>query len=163
MSGLQLVAEAAGAGHLPALRELGLRDGQLRSNDMSTLEDEGAEGEEAAWLRTVVQCCAKLRHLDVRGCVGSCGHAPAPGLAEVERLQSLHCGFLLPALFGSGSGSSHGPTAEGLCIPSRLVELRLGLGARVNDAHLCALAASSSASSLKTLELAYSVRTTPLS
>lgn len=145
-SGLELVAEAAEAGHLPALVELGLRDGQVRG----TGTDDAAmtTRDQESWLQTVLSCCSRLKHIDVRGCVG--GGGVLADNTELEKsllsLRSCSAGFLLHVLVGAD-----------LRIPSGLVELRLGLGARVNDALLCAVAASGSAVSLQTVELAFGV------
>eukprot|EP01043_Picozoa_sp_COSAG02_P007630 COSAG02_NODE_231_length_27944_cov_5.843347_22_plen_518_part_00 len=148
-SGLELVAEAAQAGHLPALVELGLSDGQTRLNDAT---DNVAK--EATWLQIILQRCSALTHIDVRGCAGG-GCALAPESVDLERphrsLRSLSAGFLLPVLIGEGASGTSGS----LNTLSMLVELRLGLGARVNDALLCTIAGSGSATILEVVELRF--------
>lgn len=152
-SGLELVAEAACAGHLPGLTELGLRDGQLRRSNV-TDDASNIMEQQATWLQTVLKHCSGLTHLDVRGCVdfGCATQEPADLERPLRSLRSCSAGFLLPILVGS-----LGSVPDALCLPNMLVELRLGLGARVNDLLLCAVASSGSKTSLRSVGLAFAV------
>ena len=145
-SGLELVAQAAQAGHLPALVELGLYDGQMRQ---SYADDVASATKEGEWLQTILQRCSALTNVDVRGCAGGGCLEPTRSERPLRTLRSFSAGFLLPALVG---GTTGGPS-----FPSKLTELRLGLGARVNDALLCAVSGSDSAVSLRTVEVKFGV------
>eukprot|EP01043_Picozoa_sp_COSAG02_P015731 COSAG02_NODE_677_length_18591_cov_105.949221_12_plen_540_part_00 len=150
--GLELVVEAAQGGHLPALVELGLCDGQLRLSD-ATDSKAGTTAKEAGWLHTILRRCSALTCIDVRGCAGG-GCALALEPKDLMRpLRSLSAGFLLPALVCEGGSGVTG----GLKVLSRLVELRLGLGARVNDALLSTVSGSGSASSLEIVDFKFGV------
>eukprot|EP01045_Picozoa_sp_COSAG04_P023928 COSAG04_NODE_2919_length_3384_cov_3.795129_1_plen_753_part_00 len=147
--GLRAVAEAASASALPALRELGLCESQLRGAADPAPGTE-QEREQAGWLRTVVSHCPAIQHLDVRGCVAAATAAvlAGQGAPPLANLRHLQAGFLLPVLTGP---------AQSLSLPCQLETLAVGLGARANDALLHALAGSSSANTLRTLRLSFGV------
>eukprot|EP01045_Picozoa_sp_COSAG04_P010003 COSAG04_NODE_599_length_12233_cov_61.753750_8_plen_784_part_00 len=148
---LRAVAEAASAGALFALHELGLCESQLRSAADPAPGTE-QEREQAGWLRSIVSHCPALQRLDVRGCVAAATAAVLAGRGQgappLANLRQLQAGFLLPVLSQSLSRDS---------LPGQLETLAVGLGARANDVLLQALAASSSAGTLRTLRLSFGV------